>query len=311
MAPWFAFDPDWIDDWCAAELGSQPAREVFETGHLSYVKGVELTDGRRVVVKVRPWADRLLACEQVHAEAYRAGYPCPAPLVRVQNVAGWAVSAEALIESYQQLPLGPDSARLFAEALFRLVRAAPTPESLPPLSPTPPWADWQDTERRELWPPPDDRDADLNALPHSWVDGGASVAREYLLGYAAPPVVAHLDWYSPNLGWADRQLVAVFDWDSVGVQPEPAVAGLAAAVWPASGGPREEATVEQTEDFLLHYPAVRNWRTADWRAAWAAGVWTRCFDAKKAEAVGTDPDSVITESEAIERLRRADLRGAL
>ena len=258
-------------------------------------------------MKVRPWADRLLGCAEIHAAVFRAGYPCPQPLSGVDRLDQWAVSAEALIADHRQLEVGSDSPRLFAEALARLVEVTATASTAHALEPTPPWADWQDRDRQELWPEPDDRVVDLNQLPTTWVDIAAATVRRHLLELPAQLVVGHLDWYSANLGWIDRQLAAVFDWDSVGTQPEATVAGLAAAVWPATGGPGEEATVQQSEEFLHAYWQVRDLPDTDFSAAWAAGLWVRCFDAKKAEAIGDDPDVVITKAEARARLRLAGL----
>ncbi|MCW2548302.1 MAG: hypothetical protein JWN96_2762 [Mycobacterium sp.] len=280
---------------------------LFETGHLSNVLGLVLDDERRVVIKVRPWADRLVGCAEVHAALFRSGYPCPRPLIGPQHVGEAAVSAEALVDDHVQLAPDHGSARLFADALLRLVDQAPQVSELPGLEPTPPWADWQGRDRAVLWPEPDDRDADLNALETNWIDHTASIARTCLVDLPTPSVVGHLDWYSANLGWRGRELTAVFDWDSVGAQPEFGIAGLAAAVWPGTGGPGEEATLEQSELFLHHYGESRGWSTEERQAAWAAGLWVRCFDAKKAQAVNDDPDVVITKSEARHRLRLAGL----
>ena len=282
---------------------------MFEKGYLSQVLGFELEDGRRIVVKVRPWAERLLACAEVHASLFLTGYPCPRPISATEQLAGWAVSAESLVQDQEQLALGSDSPRLFADALSWFLREAPQLPRPSTLNPSPPWTDWDDRGRQVLWPEPDDpRDTDLNPLPRTWVDAAASTVRTFLLEVSdKQPVVGHLDWYSANLGWRDRKLVAVFDWDSVGAQPEACVAGLAAAVWPATGGAGEEATVEQSEQFLEHYAGGRQWSDAEMRTAWAAGVWVRCFDAKKAEAINENPEVVITRQEARDRLRLADL----
>jgi len=276
-------------------------------GHLSQVLGLELDDDRRVVVKVRPWANRLLGCAEIHSTVFRAGYPCPQPLTGIDRLDHWAVSAEALIANHRQLAPGSDSPGLFAEALARLVDVTATSATTLALEPTPAWVDWQDRGRQELWPEPDDRVVDLNQLPKTWVDAAAATVRRHLLELPAQLVVGHLDWYSANLGWIDRKLVAVFDWDSVGAQPEATVAGLAAAVWPATGGPGEEATVQQSEQFLHAYTQARHLPDGDINTAWAAGLWVRCFDAKKAEATGDDPAIVITKAEARERLRLAGL----
>ncbi|MGH3165801.1 MAG: hypothetical protein ACRDN0_07885 [Trebonia sp.] len=45
-------DDVFILAWCGSVLGSAPKRVLFRSGHLSAVLGVELDDGRSVVVKV-------------------------------------------------------------------------------------------------------------------------------------------------------------------------------------------------------------------------------------------------------------------
>jgi len=71
-----------------------------------------------------------------------------------------------------------------------------------------------------------------------------------------PLRTGHGDWESQNIRWAGDQPLVVHDWDSVIAQPEVAIVGLAAAVWPAAGDPREAATVEQSADFLTCYQAA-------------------------------------------------------
>lgn len=158
-----------------------------------------------------------------------------------------------------------------------------------------------------LWPEPDDSDADLNAVGDNWIDRTASIARTWLLDLPKDSVVGHLDWHSGNLGWHEREIAAVFDWDSVRAQPEFAIAGLAAAVWPSGASAGGAATLHQSEQFLDRYGERRGWSSQEWRAAWAAGLWVRCFDAKKAEAARNNPEMVITRSEARQRLKLAGL----
>jgi hypothetical protein len=67
-----------VDDWCRRWLGA--GEVLFTAGHLARVVGVRLTDGREVVVKVRPAAGRLAGCTDVQRALWEAGFPCPRPL---------------------------------------------------------------------------------------------------------------------------------------------------------------------------------------------------------------------------------------
>ena len=53
-------DSSLVAMWCRL-LGSGPVATLFEAGYLSEVVGLRLADGRKVVLKVRDWQDRLLS----------------------------------------------------------------------------------------------------------------------------------------------------------------------------------------------------------------------------------------------------------
>ena len=99
------------------------------------------------------------------------------------------------------------------------------------------------------------------------------------------------------------------DWDSVIAQPEVATVGLAAAVWPAAGGPGQAATVNQTADFLAAYQAATGttWTNRQLQLAWTAGLWVRLFNAKKDAAGGGGLQLERLASEISERLSRSGL----
>jgi hypothetical protein len=299
---------DALTDWCTRWLGAPPVAELFEAGHLSTVKGLRLADDREVVVKVRPRLSRLAGCAVVHRALWRAGFPCPEPLVGLQPLDGHAASAEALVPDGDERPPDSELAVLSAAALARLVALAPDPGSVPSLAPSPSWTAW-DHDQPALWPAPEDFDADLNSCPEArWLDRVAGAVRECLAGRAGRPVIGHGDWHPDNLRWQGPRLIAVHDWDSVISQPEPAIAGLGAASFLGLGGQDGTASVDDSAAFLDAYQQARGcrWTSADYAAAWAAGLWQRAFDAKTRSLVG-DPEQVLTRHEARARLRLAGL----
>jgi hypothetical protein len=298
-----------LSEWCLRRLGSEPDQVLFEAGHLSQVIGLRLATGREVVVKVRAWQDRLVGCGQVQQSLRLGEFPAPQLLVPPERLGRLGVSAEELVHGGELLAPKPDSAARFAGALAQLVRAAPEVSAVTTLAPSPAWVGWDDV-REELWPHPDDREGDLNAhTGDQWLDDIGSAARKQLRALAQPAVIGHGDWYSANLRWRNRRLHVVHDWDSVIAQPEAAIAGQAAAIWPGTGLPGEVATVQQSEQFLAVYEhaAGQSWTDHERRAAWAAGLWTRAFDAKKASLVGSDPAVALTKAEAEERCQLAGL----
>jgi len=294
-----------VDDWCRGHLRAGVGEGLFRSGYLSTVIGVRLKSGAGAVIKVRPRADRLDACLMVHRRLFDLGFPCPEPLTALEPFGEWVAHAEVLVEGGE---LFPDSGRdpaPAARALASLVDLAPPPEEFPSLDPPLPWTAW-DHREPGLWPWPDDRDIDLNgAAAPDWIPRTARAVRERLSSTRRPKVIGHGDWYTANLRWSHSQLHVAYDWDSVIAAPEPTVAGLAAAVYPATRG-GTEATITETEGFLDAYGTARGRPLSrdEGEEAWAAGLWNRAFDAMK-QCVTDGPPRSLTEPEARERLRRA------
>lgn len=283
---------------------------LFLTQHLSAVAGLRLVDGREVVVKARPPAARLAACAAVQRHLWAAGFACPELLAGPAPLGALEATAEALAPGGDPLPRDADAPRLAAEALADLVGRAPDPAAVAALGPPPAWV-WWDYNRPGLWPPPDDLDADLNATPGpAWLDDLARRARRIMAACRLPPVIGHADWETQNLRWRGGRLHVAHDWDSLTCQPEALIAGFAAAVFPAHA-PLTDATVDESAAFLAAYAAARGrpWSDTERRAAWAAGLWVRAFNARKAAARTPPRPAVLAqlEAEAAERLRRAEV----
>lgn len=301
-----------MEAWCKRWLGAEPRDVLFQQGHLSQVTGLRLADGTRIVLKIRPPSERLAACVLVQRHLWSAGFACPKPLAGPAPLGRSSATAETLVEGGSQLPLTDHSPRLFAEALARLVTLAPPVASLPTLEPSPPWVGW-DHDQPGTWPEPDDVDADLNAhAGPSWIDdAGSRVRRRLLRPSTLPVVVGHSDWESQNLRWVDHHLHVVHDWDSIVRQREATIAGAASAVFTATGAANTSATVAQSEAFLAAYAQARGrpWTDEELELAWAAGLWVRVFNAKKATlrpgGETPSPSRLRLEAEAGERLRRA------
>ena len=300
-----AVDPVRLAQWCARHLGSLPAGELFRSGYLSAVIGLRLADGREVVVKVRPRSRRIAACVEVQRRLFESGYPCPEPLTGAAPLGDEVATAEAYVAGGAMLPSAGRAARAFAGAFARLVLLAPRPAEVPALDPSPSWAAWSHAEPG-LWPRPEGRDVDLNAVAGpAWIDNAGRRARDRLRAGASDTVIGHCDWLAANLRWNGDTLLVVHDWDSVTADSEAVLAGLAAALY-STVKADELATVEETERFLGAYCEARGreFSADELERSWAAGCWTRAYDAKYQHAAG-QPVRSLTENRARERLRRA------
>jgi Phosphotransferase enzyme family len=300
-----AVGPARLAQWCTEHLGSAPVEEIFRSGYLSAVIGLRLADGREVVVKVRPGSPRIAACIEVQRRIFQAGYPCPEPLTGVLPFGGDVATAEAYVPGGAVLPGAGHARRAFADAFAWLIRLAPRPEEVPALDPAPSWAAWNHAGNG-LWPSPEEPGIDLNEVAGpQWIDDAGRQARDRMRTGGSTAVIGHCDWLASNLRWNGDALLVVHDWDSMTADSEDILTGFAAALYPA-GTTDEQATIEDTERFIVAYGHARGRELTpgELERAWAAGVWTRAYDAKDQYAAGHRITS-LSENEARERLRRA------
>ncbi len=298
-----------LSDWCLRHLGKPLERVLFRSGFLSDVVGVELSDGLRVVVKSRPAEARIVGCVQVHVALAEAGFPCPEPLTPVTQEAGMMVTAEAEVSGGSRRPAEPGAAP-FAHLLARLIASAPAVTAVANLTPSPPWAGWDHPGPR-VWPDLDEHGHDLNqvATP-DWVDDAARRVRGRLTTTKGQVRLGHGDWAPQNIRWTGRDPFVVHDWDSVIAQPEAAIVGLAAAMWPREDGSDLTASIEQTADFITSYQVAtdRTWGPSEVQDAWAASLWVGLVFAKQDAAEGGRHHVENLAGELSERLQRADAR---
>ena len=110
---------------CRAELGSPVAAGLFYEASIGCVAGVELEDGRRVVVKAHPAAsprEFLEAVVRIQTELVRRGFPAPAVLLGPRPLGRTHATVERLVDEgeYRDAHEPPVRAAL-AWALARLV----------------------------------------------------------------------------------------------------------------------------------------------------------------------------------------------
>jgi len=289
-------------------LGSPPADEMFRSGYLSEVIGLRLADDREVVVKIRPDSPRIAACVEVQRRMFQAGYPCPRPFTGAVRFGRDVATAEAYVPGGAMLPSADHAALAFAEAFARLIQLAPRPAEVCTLDPAPSWAAWNHAGDG-LWPyPEEDPDVNLNEVPGAeWIDEAGRRARDRLRASESAAVIGHCDWLAGNLRWNGDALLVVHDWDSVTADSEAVLVGFAAALY-STVSADEPATVEDTERFLVAYCHARGreFSVGELQRSWAAGVWTRAYDAKYQHTVG-QPITSLSENEARERLRRTGI----
>lgn len=237
---------------------------------------------------------------------FLAGYPCPEPLTGAVLFGPEVATAEAYVPGGSVLPDSAEAAAASAEAFARLIRLAPRPDDVSSLDPPPSWANWNHGAG-ELWPRSEEYpDVDLNKITEAtWIDRAGHLARDRLRAGRSEAVIGHSDWLAGNLRWNRGALLVVHDWDSMIMEGEDVLVGFAAALY-STVSAHALATIDETEQFLVAYGRARGRELSpdEVQRAWAAGVWTRAYDAKVQQVAG-QPITSLSDHEARERLRRA------
>jgi hypothetical protein len=278
-------------------LGSPPASIIFESGWSGAVLGLTLADERQVVVKVRAFEKRLIACGVAQDALATAGYPCPQLLVPPTAFGpGLLISAETYLPSAPLTEPNPD---VMASMLQRLIDLAPPMHIEPPA-----WA-YPDHQTDGRWPrTAGDGDLEEAVLPE-WLVDLTDAVRAAALAWDVPQVVGHCDFEAQNLGASG----VVYDMDSLGSRPEAFHAGLAAAVWCADAGDICAADLRQSATFLTAYERHRGapFTAEESQIAWVAGLWVDCYNS--AAEIATDRPGQTFATLTAEYKQRALLAG--
>lgn len=278
---------------CRRELGSGVAAELFSATSVGVVTGVELEDGRRVVVKAhqpRQGADFLGAVHRVQAHLHREGFPAPEPLLPPRPLGRGLALVEELVErgAYEDAH-DPRVRRTAAEALAWLVELAAAcgrPEGLR--------RGWRLLAGDGLWPPEAHSpifDFAATSEGADWIDRHAARARPLALA-ARGEVAGHDDWSAKHLRYERGTVAVVYDWDSLTLAPEAKLVGTAAATFTANAHlPVPLApTPDEAAGFVEDYAAARPLRAADRRAAHATAAYVVAYTARCEHALGRRGD---------------------
>lgn len=299
--------PDWLPRWCVDQLGAEPEAVLFDVLSISAVFGLRLTGGREVVVKAREDDGRAVSCVAAQDVLAQRGFPCARPLTPVVGVGTLAVHAEEYRPGGEPLVGDTPDVAERAAAVFAWLTAELADVDVAPPLPNPRWARWDHADPG-LWPAIgflDERDQ--SAVP-AYVVETAERARKRLLAADLPCVLGHADFEAQNLRWADGEVWAVHDWDSLGWQSEAALVGSACGVF-ANGSPPTLAPVDSSATFLAAYQELRGRRftAEEQEIAWAASLWPAVHNARWEALHGNAlVCATAVNEQAEERLRRAN-----
>ena len=254
-----------INAFCQAHLGSNIRGYLFYRASIGSAHGIQLEDGRNVVIKVRPPAETnpylsfdrpsLESISQVMKWLADRGYPCPEPIVGPTPLArGLATVEEFLNRGECGNGFNPDCRILIATGFAELIELLRSFEGEVAC-----FKHFQ-------------RDESLYAQPHSklfdfkrtsagaeWIDAFAQRARQ-AEARVGKPVLGHADWRVEHLRFQKGKIVATYDWDSLAFCPETELVGISAhgftADWTLEGV-RRIPTADDIRAYVTDYEQAR------------------------------------------------------
>jgi hypothetical protein len=281
----------WYERVCSKALGAPVRRALFFAASAGCVAGVELADGRQLVIKAyqRRWRlDLLRVVWSAQRRLVATGFACPVPEVAPFSFEGLSVSVERLLADPGVRVLDPDEMSVSAESLATAAITLRGENASP-------WVGMHAMDRPSgsLYPVPHSPlfDFNLNAEEAGWIDELASAGLAAQELDDSPPQMLHGDWSARNIRVVGGRLVASYDWDSLGAFKESLAVGVAAATWRSIGEAHDPAAPDtmEIEAYLDAYTCAadgsrgRRWRTAAMGSALYALAYTaRCEHSRQA-----------------------------
>ncbi len=216
-----------LGGFCASSLGSPVAHARFYKVSVACVAGLDLADGRSVVVKAQRGDRRegyLFACAAFRRLLVSEGFPCPRPLSGPVRV------GPALVTAEERMTAGspgdahePAIRRAITESLARLVSLGERfaePESFGRA-----W--FSGLPEGRVFPRPHSPSFDFEATKEGaeWIEAYAAEARARRASAEGPRVIGHFDYRVEHLRFDAGHVVASFDWDSLHHEHLPVLVG--------------------------------------------------------------------------------------
>jgi hypothetical protein len=287
-----------VDAFCRTHLGAPIAGSLFYCSSVGAVLGLELADGRRVVVKVHQPdvpVTFLAAMHVVTARLASKGFPCPSPILGPTSLG----KGHATVEQYAAMgeyrnPHERAVRRQMAAHLAWLLRVTAEMMDTPGIDHFN-----RSVSPDALWPKPHSAlfDFEATAAGAGWIDGIARRAKRQLASASGRPALGHADWSAKHFRFEGDEVRAIYDWDSLRLDLEPVHVGRAAhaftAVYdtPWDGKVPHAPSWEEVVAFVADYEAARGtpFTPAERRTVGASCAYSLAYSSRCSHALDPRP----------------------
>lgn len=276
-----------LDAFTIAELGARIAAPRFYRVSVGCVAGVDLDDGRSVVVKVQAGKRRqeqLEACVAFREHLLGHDFPCAAPILGPRRLgAAWAT-----VDAWDERGAPGDArepalrralARSLAE-LFELGRSFDRRHELGPA-----W--FTALPEGRVFPAPHSPRFDFtsDAEAAAWIEALGAEARARRGEAVGALSVGHFDWRAEHLRFEGDRVVTSYDWDSLHLERETVLVGATAHAFTLDhrrGGVVHAPSIDDVRAFVADYEAARgaSFSIAERRTIAASCVYSLAYTAR-------------------------------
>lgn len=289
-----------VEQFCRKALGSDVWKTLFVRTSVGVVLGLELEDGRRVVLKAHQPRQSVEFLRVVFdAQSYLAdrGFPCPHPVITPAPLGNGFASVEEWVEegffADAHNPFIREAMGHALASLIELTRPLGSPSGLRKA-----WSLW---EGDRLWPPTAHSpifDFTATAQGAEWIDELASEAKAAIPD-GGEELIVHSDWSSKHFRFNNKgEITVIYDWDSLALETEAQAVGTAAATFTANFelGVFYAPAPDEVTAFVEQYSEARPTplSTDEMLAAHAVAAYLMAYTARCEHALGKRGD--FTES---------------
>ncbi|QHT62402.1 hypothetical protein GXP70_22065 [Paenibacillus lycopersici] len=284
---------------CIRHFGSAAATALYVGFSVGASFGLELENGLRLFMKVHQptSADTLTAISKsylcamssVQKSLAEQGFPCPGVLLGPTEFGTGIATVDAFAAPGELKDAhSPEIRRAIARALARLITATEPHKGAEGLT------HGRFCKSESLYPVPHNALFDFAKTSNgaAWIDAIAGQAKRTVNRIGGNTVLGHVDWSLKHFRFRDGEVAMVYDWDSLKLEDELNVLGIAAATYTTTWDIPVKITPSQEEAhaFALEYEQARGTRFSrdEWTKIAAAATYCMAYVARCEHALDAE-----------------------
>jgi hypothetical protein len=275
-----------INNFCKRNLGSSISSCLYIGFSVGASFGLELENGTNIFLKVHKPSSKetitaitkesLTAISRVQKSLAESGFPCPNVILEPTELDNGIATVDVFANPGElQDAHNPEIRRAIADTLAELVRKTEPYKYMNGLT------YGRFCSSQSLYPIPhnDLFNFDETSKGAEWIDAIAENAKKTVSNINGHIVLGHVDWSLKHFRFENNQVVMIYDWDSLKLEDELNVLGIAAATFTTTWDIPVKITPSQEESyyFVKEYEHFRRKRFSSEEMTKISAAATYCL----------------------------------